>query len=43
MPDPSILAANGKPVMNLAFPESINVLVKDGKQIYLPSPITPLN
>ena len=38
-----VLAADGKPVMNLAFPESINILVKDGRQTFVPSPITPLN
>lgn len=38
-----VLAADGKPVMNLGFPESINILVKDGKQTFVPSPITPLN
>lgn len=38
-----ILAADGKPVQNLAFPESVNVEVKNGKRSYFPSPITPLN
>jgi hypothetical protein len=39
----TVLAADGKPVMNLAFPESINVLVKKNRRTYVPSPITPLN
>ena len=38
-----VLAADNNPVMNLAVPESVNTIVKDGIRTYVPSPITPLN
>lgn len=39
----TVLAGDGKPVKNLAFPESVNTVIKSGRRHYVPSPITPLN
>jgi hypothetical protein len=39
----TLLAADGLPVKNFLTPESINTLVIEGKNLYLPSPIVPLN
>lgn len=38
-----ILAADGKRVRALQFPESINTILFGNERFYLPSPITPLN
>lgn len=37
------LTADGKPVDAWLTPESINTVVLDGSEHYLPSPISPLN
>lgn len=38
-----LITADGNPVKDGKIPESINLVILDGKTFYLPSPITPLN
>jgi hypothetical protein len=40
---PGLIAADGKPVRPWQAPESINTVILEGKEHFLPSPITPLN